>query len=440
MTFVFILILAVLLFVYLAVPLLLPPQRGALPDLRDPVTQDLEEERDALLRAIRELEARDDLPSTRREELRTRYEAKTAKVLRALDERQAASPPRKPRKPVRGLPLAAMGLLAVGLGSTAFIANRIPPEIVASADDAAPSIAGDELGRLERRAERDPSETNLLALGDGYWRAQNAAKAREVYGRVVDTAKPVPVVAYSRLGLLALQQDVPTALRYLEMARSTDPNDLETLYFLGEIYYANEDMASASEVWQSYLNAPGGEGDTEVEARLRLAQTLQPLLAAVKTTPSEANLLRVADALWTSQERARAVEYYFQVLTDKNPHSEVSLSRVGQQLFFSGRNEEAIAILGRARNIAPDNLQTLLFLGNAHFTLGHYRKAIDVWQSYVQVAGGAERAGRVPSLIADARERLRTGAPPPASQQPTGQLPTEPETAQAVPPASSTAP
>ncbi len=441
MTFAFIVILAVLLFIYLAVPLILPPQRGSLPDLRDPVTQDLEEERDALLRAIRELEARDDLAQARREELRARYEAKTAKVLRALDERQAASAPVKPRKPLRGLPLAAMGLLAVGLGSAAFMANRAAPEVIASEDGSAPSITGEEIGRLERRAERDPSETNLLALGDGYWRAQNANQAQEVYSRVVDTVKPVPAVAYSRLGLLALRSDVPTALRYLELARSADPNDLETLYFLGEIYYANEDMAAATEVWQSYLNAPGGEGDTEVEARLELAQTLQPLLAAVEEDPNEANLLRVANVLWTRQERGRAVEYYFQVLTEKNPHSAVALSRVGQQLFFSGRNQEAITILNRARNIAPDNLQTLLFLGNAHFTLGQYRKAIGVWQDYVEVAGGPGKAGRVPSLIADARERLRTGAPPvsqdpagqPTSQDPASQQRTPPDTVQVAP-------
>jgi hypothetical protein len=58
-------------------------------------------------------------------------------------------------------------------------------------------------------------------------------------------------------------------------------------------------------------------------------------------------------------------------------------------------------------------LALLLFLGNAHFSLGQYCKAAQVWQSYVEVAGGSEKAERVPSLSADARERLLIDASPP---------------------------
>jgi cytochrome c-type biogenesis protein CcmH/NrfG len=414
MTVIFIVILAALLFLYLALPLLLPGQSDPLPDLRDPVTQDLEEERDALLRAIRELDARDDLPAARRDALRGRYEAKTAKVLRALDERQEQVPP--PTTPKRRplLPLAALALLAVGLGGAAFMATNAVPEVVA-ADGATPGISGRELAGLERAAARDPSEANLLALADGYWRAQSGDRAEAVYQRVLNEITPVPAVAYERLGMLQLQTDVSAALRYLELARNADSQNLEVLYFLGEIYYANEDMAAAAEAWESYLAAPGGAGDTEVETRLALARTYAPLLEAVARNPGEKNLLALAESYWANQERGRAVDRYFQLLTEKNPNNATALSRVGQQLFFSGRNQDAIAVLGRARDVAPENLQTLLFLGNAHFTLGQYRKAIDVWQNYVQVAGGPQRAGRVPSLIADARERLRTGAPPPAA-------------------------
>jgi len=414
MTLIFIAVLAFLLFVYLAIPLVLPGQSDALPDLRDPVTQDLEEERDALLRAIRELDARSDLPEARRDALRGRYEAKAAKVLRALDERQEQVPPPRPIRKRAALPLAEMALLGVGLGGAAFVANTIPPEVV-TADGAAPALSGRELAARERAAERDPSEANLLALADGYWRVENGKRAEAVYQRVVSEVSPVPALAYKRLGFLRLQENVAEALRYLELARNADPDDLETLYFLGEIYYANQDMTAAAEAWESYLATPGGAGDAEVEGRLALARSYAPLLAAVERNPSEANLLALAEKYWANQERGRAVDYYFQLLTEKNPNNATALSRVGQQLFFGGRNEDAIAVLGRAREVAPENLQTLLFLGNAHFSLGQYRKAIDVWERYVRVAGGPEAAGRVPSLIADARERLRTGAPPPAA-------------------------
>src|SRR5690625_7626489 len=76
---------------------------------------DLEEERDALLRAIHELDNRADLSEERRAQLRTRYEAKAARVLRQIDERsadpvtdqaEAASPPPGRRVPWGGVILA----------------------------------------------------------------------------------------------------------------------------------------------------------------------------------------------------------------------------------------------------------------------------------------------------------------------------------------------
>lgn len=414
MTLLLLALLALLLFAYLAIPLLLPAQNDALPDLRDPVLQDLEEERDALFRAIAELEARSDLETKRREALRGRYEAKAAKVLRALDERQQEVSPTRPPKPRRGLPFTALTLLAGVVIGSALLANSVPPEVV-SADGSPPAISGRELARLEREAERTPNEATLLALADGYWRADSGEAAEAAYVRVTQEVQPVPAVAYQRLGFLRLQVNLGEALQYLELARNADPDDLETLYFLGEIYYASRNMEAAAEAWQSYLTAPGGEDDTEVQARLRLTETFAPLLQAAQTDPSEENLAALAGGYWTNEERERAVDVYFRLLTEENPHNAVALSRVGQQLFFTGRNEDAIAVLERARELEPQ-LQTLLFLGNAHFSLGAYDEAIEVWQDYVRVAGGRERAGRVPSLIADARERLASGAPPPTQE------------------------
>ena len=417
MTLVLIIFLAALLLAYLAIPLLVPGQADPLPDLRDPVTQDLEEERDALLRAIRELDARDDLAEARRDALRSRYEAKAARVLRALDEHQEREPRVHVQGAHRALRLSVLAVFVVGLSGAALVATNAAPEVTAAEGDG-PAISGRELSGLERAAARGPSEETLLALADGYWRANNGDQAQEVYLRVVNEVDPVPAIAYERLGRLQIQTNVGEALQYFKLARDADPENLETLYFLGEIYYANQDMAAAAEAWGSYLSAPGGAGDTEVEGRLKLAQTFGPLLAAVEKRPNEANLLALADSYWTHQERSRAVDTYFQLLND-NPHNATALSRVGQQLFFGGRFDDAIAVLGRARKLEPTSLQTLLFLGNAHFSLGQYRKAVGVWQKYVEIAGGPEQAGRVPSLIADARERLRIGAPPTAAQQTT---------------------
>jgi tetratricopeptide (TPR) repeat protein len=407
-----ILFLAILLFAYLAIPLLFPSQSDPLPDLRDPVTQDLEEERDALLRAIRELDARTDLPEARRAELRGRYEAKAARVLRALDERQRAAPPERPEAPPRALSAVALTLLVGVLVGATFVTSSLPPE-VRSLDGGPPAITGRELQRLERAAARDPSEANLLALADGYWRADNGDAAEALYIRITQEISPPPAVALQRLGFLRLQVNLAEAVQYLELARNAEPDNLETLYILGEVHYASRNMEAATEAWEAYLAAPGGAGDAEVEARLELARTFAPLMAAAEADPSAANLGALADAHWESGERDRAVDVYFRLLTEADPHHARALSRVGQQLSLGGRFEDAAAVLERALALAPQDAATHLFLGTARFAAGDYAAAADAWEDYAR----ATQDESVADLIAEARDRAAQDALPPTQEE-----------------------
>lgn len=413
MGIVVIVLLAAMIFAYLAVPLLVPSQADPLPNLRDPITQDLEEERDALFRAIRELDAREDLPETRRAELHARYEAKAAKVLRALDERGAelkGQPTVKRPTTPRRVPYAALGLLGIMVVSASLLggnlAARVGENATVTTSDEGQLEAGRQLLELQNAVRRDPTEETLLSLADAYWRLNDADQAEATYQRVIAEVDPTPAVAYRRLGFLTLQEDTQAALGYLERARNADPQDLETLFALGELYFAMGNVQAAEETWESYLAAPGGAEDGEVQARLQTVRELAPLVQAATDNPTEANLIALADAYWQREERESASSVYLRVLSEVNPNNAQAMSRIGQMLFFSGRNEDAVAALERARTANPENLQTLLFLGNAHFSLGQFQAAIDVWESYVEVAGGPEQAGRVPSLIQDARDRL----------------------------------
>ena len=414
----FIVVIALFLFGYVAVPLLWPGQADPLPNFRDPVTQDLEEERDALFRAIRELDVREDLPEARRAELRARYEAKAARVLRALDEREAALAGRPVTTPAparaRRAPFAALSLLGL-MGASAlllggYVLPRVGQEATVTTADATQLAAARSLRTLQRAADRDPSADNLMALANAYWNANEADGAKATYERVTNEIMPAPALAYRRLGLLALQDDLNVALAYLQKAKDADPNDLDTLFALSEVYFALDRIDEAVSSWNAFLAAPGGAGNEEVLARLETAQTVAPLVAAVNQDSNEANLLALGDFYWSREDRDRAANAYFRVLTEANPENPVALSRVGQLLFFSDRTDDAVAVLERAREADDTNLQTLLFLGNGYFTLGNYEGAIGAWERYVEVAGGPATAGRVPSLIEDAKARLAGGA------------------------------
>ncbi len=414
LTSIIIILLAILFFVYVAIPLLFPSQTDELPDLRDPIKQDLEEERDALFRAIKELELRTDLAVLRREQLRARYEAKAAKVLRSLDDRTAelkgqAPPKRKPS--TSRLPFASLGLLSImvimATVMTSYVLPRVGENSMITTFFEGDLQQAQAVRDLQRAANRNPSVETLSALGDAYWNLDEAEQAEETYLRMITELQPPPAIAYRRLGYLKLQTDVAAALNYLEQARAVDPNDSETLFALSEIYFAQAQPDAAIEVLEQLMLLPSEQGNIEeLNARLELFTSIAPVLNAATQDPTEENLMALANAYWDAEEQERAADIYVRVVSNFNPHKGLAYSRLGQLLFFNGQNDQAINLLTRAVEVNDTDLTSLLFLGNAYFSIEQYQSAIDTWTQYVSVAGSEEAAGRVPSLIESAQARL----------------------------------
>lgn len=432
LTAILIVLLALITVAYAAAPLtgrrsLVDP----LPDERDPVLVDLEEERDSLLRAIRELDGRLDLPADRRDELRARYESKAATVLKALERARSEAPGdadsaaeararAADARPATGrrLPIGALALLGVVAVTTAALGSFVLPRV---GQGTVTTFFADELSTAEalrdliRAADRDPNAANLMALGDAYWELADAEGAEETYRRVValasddGTSVGAPPIAYKRLALLVLQRDLPAALELLREARAVDPTDPETLYAIGELSFAQGELDASIEAFGAYLATPEGAGDPDAEARLALVQAIGPAANAVAEVRDRDNLMALADVFWTSGANDPAVEIYFEVLSEHDAFEPTALSRIGQLLFTRGRTDDAIGLLERAASAAGGltqlEPQASLFLGNAYAVLGDDESAIRAWEAHVEVVG-VEDAGRVTGLIEGARLRL----------------------------------
>jgi mono/diheme cytochrome c family protein len=416
-----------------------------LPDERDPVLVDLEEERDSLLRAIRELDGRHDLRADRRDELRARYEAKAATVLKALEQAgadargalesaaearaQTASPgPATGRR----LPIGALALLGVVAITTAALGSFVLPRVgqgTVTTFFEEDLRTAEALRDLIRTADREPTATNLMALGDAYWNLADAEGAEAAYRRVValaaddGTSIGAPPLAYKRLALLVLQRDLPAALDLLRQARAVDPTDPETLYAIGELSFALGDLDASAEGFAAYLATPAGAGDPEAEARLALVSVIGPAASAVAEVRDRDNLMALADVFWTAGASDPAAEIYFEVLSEHDALEPTALSRIGQLLFTRGRSDDAIGLLERAAGAAGGltqlEPQASLFLGNAYSVLGDDENAIRAWEAHVAVVG-VEAAGRVTGLIQGARLRLDGAADTAASAPATG--------------------
>jgi tetratricopeptide (TPR) repeat protein/cytochrome c5 len=406
-----IILLALVLLSYSVIPLLFPKQADRLPSDKDPLLQDLEEERDALFRAIRELELRADLAGERREQLKTRYEAKASKVLKQLDDRQLAI--KGIRKPIAErnlrIPYPLLGLLGIMVVSALVLSNYVFPRVgnasvTAFSEDLE---LAKELKKLQQAVEKEPSQENLLALGNMYWQLNDAENAKATYSQIV-TAENAPAIAFQRMGFLSLEGNLEQGQQYLEKANTLEPNNLDTLYTLSEVYFATNQVNQAIETLEIFLATPEGKEDTQALERLEIFKKVTHAATLAQQNPNEQTLSDLAGAYWQVDERERAAEVYINILREYNPHNASALSRIGQVLFMNGRTEDAIGLLEQAKGIEEKDLDTLLFLGNAYFSQERFADAINVWESYVTVAGGPDEAGRVPGLIETAKARLAT--------------------------------
>jgi mono/diheme cytochrome c family protein/cytochrome c-type biogenesis protein CcmH/NrfG len=417
--------LALIAFLYVAVPLLAPGQADPLPDDRDPVLVDMGEERDALFRAIRELDAREDLALERRQQLHERYEAKAAQVLARIDARKqelSGRPPSRsataeaapqPDAAKRRVPYGAIAVLALLVAIGALVPTFVLPRVGQDANITTTDVEiARQLQAQQRAAEQDPSITNLLALGDTYLGLQQLDDAEETYMRAVNSDEPAPAGIYQRLAIIYLQKDLTESQRWLTLARDADPNDIDTLFLLGEVSWAINDLPTAQDAYSDFL-AAAGEPEPQVLQRVELLQRISPLTQAVQEQPSTDLLLQLGDAFWQAGEPQRAVESYFRILTEFDPMQPIALARTGQLLLLAGRPDDAVGTLERAAtaaggltNLEPDSLRAL---ADAQLQLGEWAPAADSYQAYIQMVG-ADAAGDAPDLLAAASTRAAGGA------------------------------
>ena len=423
-TFVVVALLALLAFAYVALPLLSPDHADPLPDDADPVLAGLQEEKTALLRAIAELDLRQDLAAERREQLRRRYEAKAAAAIKAIDARQAElaarrrragapaggaaaaaaqaagseapgsatrvvdgeapAPPGPARR--RRAPVAAITLLGLGVLAAAFLPSYVLPRVGVDATVTTTDVeAARQIRDLRRAADREPSAANLMALGDAYLAVGQVEDAQAAFARAAE-ADDATLPVFQRLAVLALQTDLAESQVWLERAAAAAPGDAETLFLLSEVAYANGDMPTSEAALREYVRVLGGAPNEAVTARLELFERVGELTAAAEAEPTPENLMALADLYWRGGDLRGATSAYLRVLTETGTQPPLALSRMGETMLRSGAAGDAAALIERAA-AASDGVEGLepsaqLALGEAYVRLGRFGEAVAVLEAY----------------------------------------------------------
>lgn len=135
-------------------------------------------------------------------------------------------------------------------------------------------MAADYLGKAVELAPDNGKY--LYNLGVVYLRMNREAKAAEHFQRALDAGTNESGV-YRALARAFQQMDQPSmAIRALQKGLYLNPEHLPTLFALGDLYYEQEDLLRAAEVYKRIVNITPGDSNT-ADALVRLAQTYMEL-------------------------------------------------------------------------------------------------------------------------------------------------------------------
>jgi tetratricopeptide (TPR) repeat protein len=244
----------------------------------EPLADPLDDRREALLRSLADLEeahASGALDEAGYLRLREQTVGRMARVLRALDRRDAAPPGNATTIALQGAPAGG------GRGSAAE-SRRVPPwavavliggtvlaVVVASlARDAEPQLqastpqaSDDPLGFFERRVSEHPDDLAArLDLAHRYLDAGMVEDALSEYAVALEL-DPDDAEALAHVGIILYQNGRPEeALRSVDRALSTDPGYPEGLFIRGVILLRGLDRPEeAISAFETYLDvAPFG--------------------------------------------------------------------------------------------------------------------------------------------------------------------------------------
>ena len=246
---------------------------------------ELEDERDALFKQIKELE-RDHalglIDDTDYPRLRLRDETRAALILEKLED-LAPVPVQTTKRASLSLVLGSLAALAViGVLANAFVVPRLErlalrPQEAKDYENAAKLKSLEAV--LEAQAKAGKAEiATLLEYGQLAWEIQDYNRAANAYGEVL-RQEPKNVTALARYGQIlffASQQDpklLDQSLALLRAATKLEPPSSEAWMTIGNILFSSKnDPQGALDAWKEYQKITGDKGSPRITQLIAAAK------------------------------------------------------------------------------------------------------------------------------------------------------------------------
>jgi tetratricopeptide (TPR) repeat protein len=207
---------------------------------------------------------------------------------------------------------------------------------------------------------------------------------------------------YNNLGALFIKhKQYAEAVNHLKPAVEAAPRDTDTLFNLGYGYYLAKDNANSAEILKNETRQRPSDGEAFYILSKALAAAGDQ--AGATEAANQAKKLLPAFAQWETKgvphiERIKTTfnkSNYYRYKRDKDERAEAqnqtgSLTPQADQLmesarnaFLAGRNEDAIASLGKLLQVQPQNFEAHMLMGRVYERRGDFDRAINALKAAI---------------------------------------------------------
>ncbi len=207
---------------------------------------------------------------------------------------------------------------------------------------------------------------------------------------------------YNNIGVMLLRQrKYPEAINHLKPASDAAPRDTDTLFNLGYAYFLAKDYANAVDTLKKEVEKRPSDG--EGYYILSKAQAAAGDQAAATESSNQAKKLLTAFAQWETKglpsvartKTTFSKANYYRYKRDKDERLTADTVSSGQppqidqlfesarNAFYAGRDEEALASLGKLLQTAPQNHEAHLLMGRVYERRGDFDRAVNALKAAI---------------------------------------------------------
>lgn len=203
----------------------------------------------------------------------------------------------------------------------------------------------------------EPNTTDMLKIGQMYRITGNTAKADSLYGAMIErdsTSSDAKFAMTEMAKMRFAQKDYPAAMTLLQRRIALDPNSDEAYYYLGLSYKELKQYPEAVAALRQAVTLAPGKADRQFWLGLVLGQV---------------------DSLAGSREALmRSV-----AIDSTSKTAAIAFQQLGYRALLDKDYPPAIDFLERSVAINAEDIQSLIWLGQAYQNSGNRSKAIEIY-------------------------------------------------------------